>query len=158
MNTDPLNLRRLPPLDPPPGLWAAIEEQVQARPRPRWRLWAPALAAVIALAAVVNMLVQAPAPSPEFGPDPIAGSPIQAAMAQSAGLESELRARERGRVSAAVLEHLLLLEAELVWVDLRLAERPQDLALWQQRSELLGAMILGYAEPVELTLWSPDLL
>ncbi len=164
MNTDPLNLRRLPPLEPPSNLWSAIEEQTRKSHRARWRVWAPAVAAAMVLGVVLTVLMQAPQPGPELGSElgPVdstgPASPIQAAMAASADLESELRAREQGSVSGFALEHLLLLEAELAWVDLRLAERPQDLGLWQQRSELLAAMILRYAEPVELALWSTELL
>jgi len=158
MKTDPLNLRRLPPLEPPPGLWSAIDQHLHQPRRPRWRVWAPAVAAAITVALVLTVLVQGPEPPHDFAADPIRTSPIQAAMAQSAGLESELRAREQGSVNARALPLLLLLEAELAWVDLRLAERPQDLGLWQQRSDLLAAMILRYAEPVDLAPWSTELL
>lgn len=158
MNTDPLNLRRLPPLEPPPDLWAAIDQHLHQPGRPRWQVWAPAVAAAIAVALVLTVLMQGQEPTQDFGADPIQTSLIQAAMAQSANLESELRAREQGSVNARALPLLLLLEAELAWVDLRLAEQPQDLGLWQQRSELLTAMILRYAEPVELAPWSTELL
>lgn len=158
MNTDPLNLRSLPPLKPPPALWSAIADQTQPPKRRRWQMWAPAVAAALVLAVVISVLMNAPEPPPGTAIDLVRTSPIQAAMAQSADLESELRARELGSVSAGALEHLLLLETELVWVDLRLAEQPQDLDLWQQRSELLAAMILRYAEPVELAWWSTELL
>ena len=153
MNTDPLNLRQLPPLEPPPGLWSAIEKQVQTPKRSRWRTWAPAIAAGLALTVIVNLLMRAPGPEPDLGPAAPTSSPLQVAMTRSADLESELRVRQQGSVSASALEHLLLLETELAWVDVRLAEQPQDLELWQQRSELLAAMILRYAGPVELAFW-----
>lgn len=156
MNNDPLNLRRLPPLEPPPGLWSAIEQQVHQPQRSRRRVWMPAVAAAIALGLVLSVVMQAPEPNSEILADPIRPDPIQAAMAQSADLEAELRARELGSVSALALEHLLLLEAELTWVDLRLAEQPENLNLWQQRSELLAAMILRYAEPLEWGLGFAD--
>lgn len=150
MTTDPLNLRQLPSLEAAPGLWSAIEPQLQPPDRWRWRVWTPAIAAALALAVALSVLMRAPVPEPEFSPEAVAASPLQIAMDQSAALESELRARQQGSVSASALEYLLLLETELAWVDLRLAEGPEDLALWQQRGELLAAMILGYAEPMQL--------
>lgn len=154
MNKDPLNLRRLPPLEPPPGLWSAIENQMPTPKRSQWRIWAPALAAALALSVIVNVVMRTPEPDPDLGPAASSSSPIQVAMTRSADLESELRARQQGSISASALEHVLLLETELAWVDVRLAEQPQDLALWRQRSELLAAMIVRYAEPVELAFWS----
>ncbi|MGY6553516.1 MAG: hypothetical protein ACXIUM_03230 [Wenzhouxiangella sp.] len=156
MTTDPLNLRQLPALEAPPGLWAAIEPRLQKPDRPRWRVWTPAIAAALALAVAVPLWIRAPAPDSEFSPETKRTNPIQIAMDQSAALESELRARQQGSVSAAALEYLLLLETELAWVDLRLAEGPENLALWQQRGELLAAMILGYAEPMQLARASTE--
>lgn len=162
MNDDPLKLRQLPPLEPPSGLWSAIEQQLLKPGRARWRVWAPAVTATLAVGLALGVLMQTPAPDPGGGPAPIGTTsiqttPIQAAMAQSADLEAELRAREQGSVSTRMLASVLLLEVELDWLDLRLAERPQDLQLWQQRSELLAMLILRYAEPVELALGSAEL-
>lgn len=164
MNSDPLNLRQLPPIEPPSRLWPAIDQRIRSPKRARWRAWVPAVAAAIVLGLVLGVLIQAPQQGPEFGSElaasgsPHLASPIEAAMAESADLEFELRAREQGSVTSEALAQLVLLEVELSWLDLLLAERPHDLALWQQRSDLLFAMILSYTEPVEMALWSTELL
>ena len=149
MNQDPLNLSRLPPLYPPADLWPAIQQQIKTPRRSSRPRWMPALAAALALGVIFSVLMHAPQPTPEIAPDPIRPSAILTAMTQSANLEAALRERQQGGVSTEVLEHLLLLETELFWVDTRLAERPENLALWQERSELLAAMVLSYAEPIE---------
>lgn len=156
MSTDPLKLRQLPPLEPPTGLWSAIDKDLKHQPtRPGWPIWSAAAAAALVVVLFLNVLIS-PDPEAEPGLAYQSISPIQAAMAQSADLESELRWRRFGSVSAVDVEFLMLLETELAWLDLRLAEQPEDLSLWHERSELLDAMIGRYAEPVELALWSTD--
>lgn len=157
MKQDPLNLRRLPPLDPPAELWPAIRDQLSrdSRPAKRFSLprWMPALAAALALGVLLNVLMRAPEHPVIVDPGSAPPKPILAAMDRSASLEAELRARQQGSVSGEALQALLLLETELSWLDLRLAQQPDDVALWRERGELLSAMILRYAEPLELALW-----
>ena len=155
MNQDPLNLRRLPAPEPPPGLWPDIRAQLEAsaRPQPRWAMLAPSLAALLAVAAV--LLVLMPEPEDPGAPGIAAATPTEIAMSQSARLESELRYWQEQAVTAANLNSLALLETELAWLDLRLAQRPDDAGLWNQRGGLLAEMILRYAEADELNDWTP---
>ena len=114
---------------------------------------APSLAALLAVAAV--LLVLMPEPEDPGAPGIAAATPTEIAMSQSARLESELRYWQEQAVTAANLNSLALLETELAWLDLRLAQRPDDAGLWNQRGGLLAEMILRYAEADELNDWTP---
>lgn len=153
MNADPLNLRKLPRLDAPPDLWPAIRDQLGRPRRPRWMVAGPAVAAMLVLAAVLGVLIDAP-DSPDT-PDEIQGSAVATAMAHSVDLEAELRQWQQRSVSAQTLHELVLLEVELTWLDLRLEQRPNDPALWRERGALLTEMIIRYAEPAQLAAWQP---
>ncbi len=145
---NPLNLNSLPPLDPPPALWASIRSELDqrqtARRHRRGIFFASAVAAVAVLAVVINLVHQ-----PDLSPGPestsiVAMSADESALIQarqvSALLEASLRRQNLGAVNTASVESLVWLENELGWLDTRLASNPNDLDLWQQRNQLLDEM------------------
>jgi hypothetical protein len=151
MNTSDRNLgealNTLPPLDPPPALWRAIETEMDQRrtrrDHRRWTLISTSIAAVVVLAVVVGLIgqpaVQAPTPTES---DPAL---IQARLV-SAMLEAQLRQQHFGAVSTGAVEALVWLENELGWLDARLASDPNNLELWQRRTELLSEMNRLYGQ------------
>jgi len=162
MNNDAINdmnsmyLSSLPPLDPPPALWASIRSELDqrqtARRHRRGTFSASAVAAVaVAVLAVVINLVHQPNLSP--GPDStsiLAMSADESALIQarqvSALLEASLRRQNLGAVNTVSVESLVWLENELGWLDTRLASNPNDLDLWQQRNQLLNEMNRLYGQ------------
>lgn len=151
MNDKPDHQRKfedLPPLEPPPALWSAIRSELDQRGRARrLRLggWLASAAAAVAVLVVVVHLVQFPDPAT----DPDAMTPAVAdakdssliqARQLSALLEARLRQQHFSAVSSGSVESLVWLENELTWLDFRLASQPDDLELWQRRTELLAEM------------------
>jgi hypothetical protein len=140
-------LRELPPLDPPPALWRSIEgeldRQHSARRQRRWAIASSAVAAAIVLAVVVG-LVQQPAIQPPAMPD--SDPALVQARQVSALLEAQLRQQHYGAVNTSTVESLVWLESELGWLDARLASDPNNLELWQRRTELLGEMNRLYGQ------------
>jgi hypothetical protein len=144
MNNDPLNLRSLPQLDPPDGLWSDISDALdrRKRPTPPKRGWAPlAMAAsVAALALCIALLRPADLPDPTGG----AANQLVRLQAVSAALESQLDAYRDGVVSATTVDVIARMEQELAWLDAELSETPDDPALWAERIALLGEMNQRY--------------
>ena len=141
-------LEDLPPLDPPPALWSAIRSELDQRGRAR-RLrrsgWLASAAAAVAVIVVVAYLVQLPDPAT----DPAASAPAVADVNDSsliqlrqlsALLEARLRQQHLNAVSSGSMESLIWLENELTWLDIRLASQPDNIDLWQRRTELLAEM------------------
>jgi hypothetical protein len=141
------SLNALPPLDPPPALWRAIEteldQQQTSRRHRRWTLISTSIAAAIVLAVVVGLVRQ-----PDIQPAAQAGSDSTLVQARqvSALLEAQLRQQSLSAVSTSSVESLVWLEQELGWLDMRLATNPNDLELWQRRAELLGEMNQLYGQ------------
>lgn len=135
------SLNALPPLDPPPALWRAIEteldQQQTSRRHRRWALMSSSIAAVVVLAVVVSLVRQ-----PDIQPPAQPGSESALVQARqiSALLEAQLRQQSLSAVNTSSVESLVWLENELGWLDMRLASNPNDLQLWQRRAELLGEM------------------
>lgn len=142
------DFKHLPPLDPPPALWSAIRSELDQRSRAR-RLrrtgWVASAAAAVAVLAIVINLVHLPdrATPPAATETTIAdsGDPSLTQIRQlSAVLEARLRQQHFSAVNSASVESLVWLENELAWLDIRLASDPNDLELWQRRTELLAEM------------------
>lgn len=138
----------LPPLDPPPALWSAIRSELDQRARAR-RLrrtgWLASAAAAVAVMAFMVHLMPFPNPvtEPAVTESVVAetGEPALIQIRQlSALLEARLRQQHFSAVSSGSLESLVWLENELTWLDIRLASQPDDLELWQRRTELLAEM------------------
>lgn len=136
------DLKSLPRLDPPAGLWPAIAADLERSHRPGRAAWlsltAVASVALLVLAALVL------APDQDSPPITPAGPTLQQVVAVSASLEDRLRRQRDGLVDGAAAESLAWLESELGWVDTQLAEQPRDIELWQQRVALLGEMTRRY--------------
>lgn len=140
-------LNKLPPLDPPPALWRSIENELDQRQASqrhrRWTLISASMAAVIVLAVVIGLVRQPEIRIP-------AQADIDPALVEarqiSALLEAQLRQQHFGAVNTASVESLVWLENELGWLDMRLASDPNNLELWQRRSELLSEMNRLYGQ------------
>ncbi len=145
----PINrLDRLPALDPPPALWSSIRSELDQRAldrRHKNRGWlAAGLAAVLLLSVSIGLLDDrkskgAPGPGSAASLPPEDPQLVQARRL-SAALEAGLRRSQHSSVSSGSVESLVWLENELGWLDMRLANQPDSLALWQRRIELLGEM------------------
>ena len=147
---NPVNLNSLPPLDPPPALWASIRSELDqrqtARRHRRRTFIASAVAAVAVLAVVIN-LVQLPEPGPllDGGGDTVAMSANESDLIQARQISALLEASLR-RQNLGAGQHRLGRESGLAgeragaWLDTRLASNPNDLDLWQQRNQLLEEM------------------
>lgn len=148
MNNDPLNLRNLPVPRRPDGLWPAIEAVLDddatnaAARRRRRRYLATAVAASLVVAVTAVQFFDArdrgAAVSATANPE------LQQARAASARLERLLRNQRDGLLDAAAIESLAWMEQELGWLDVQLADRPSDIGLWQQRTDLLAEMSSQY--------------
>ncbi|NKI34051.1 hypothetical protein HFP89_02575 [Wenzhouxiangella sp. XN79A] len=142
--TDPLNLKSLPELDPPEGLWPAISDEMERRGRsttPR-RSWVPlAMAATVAVLALSITLLR-PDALPEARLD--ANDALLRLQAVSAALETQLDVYRDGVVSATTVDAIARMEQELAWLDAQLSESPDDPALWAERIALLGEMNQRY--------------
>ena len=151
MNDKPDHQRKfedLPPLEPPPALWSAIRSELDQRGRARrLRLggWLASAAAAVAVLVVVVHLVQFPDPATDTDAmTPAVADANDSSLIQvrqlSALLEARLRQQHFSAVSSGSVESLVWLENELTWLDFRLASQPDDLELWQRRTELLAEM------------------
>ena len=141
---DPLNLKALPSLDAPAGLWNEIEQRLDARAdrtAPK-RSWVPlAMAATVAAMALLISLLRPDAlPVPTGGTD----NSLVRLQAVSATLETQLDAYRGGVVSATTVDAVARMEQELAWLDAQLSESPDDAALWAERIALLGEMNQRY--------------
>ncbi|MBY6205482.1 hypothetical protein [Halomonas denitrificans] len=146
-NRDPLNLKSLPPLEAPDGLWSDIESALDARSgsgsAPR-RGWVPlAMAATVAALALSIALLRGtygPVPaSPDDGIDPLIRL-----QAVSSALESQLEDYRYGAVSASTADSVARLEQELAWLDVQIEQSPYDPVLWAERVALLGEINQRY--------------
>lgn len=146
MDTDPLKLRSLPPLQPPDNLWPALERALDARQSPRSpRRWVPLAAA--ACVAMLALGILRLAPQEQEAPVPRqagAGESLQRLQAVSAALETQLGDYRDGVLSAATADSIARMERELAWLDTQLGEQPEDPALWAERVALLGGMVQRY--------------
>ncbi len=148
MTTGDMNtLKSLPPLDPPPALWASIRSELDQRRATRHHrrgAWVASAAAVVAVLALVINLIYQPERVPNGTSSVAITTADDSALIQarqiSAMLEAKLRQHNLGAVNTASVESLVWLENELGWLDMRLASNPNDLELWQQRNQLLDEM------------------
>lgn len=142
---DPLALKALPDLDPPEGLWNAIEDSLDARSgsKPPSRAWVPlAMAATVGMLALCIALLRG-----VYGPvAPIDDTTNQLVRLQtvSAALESQLEDFRYGVVSASTADSVARLEQELAWLDAEITDRPDDPVLWAERVALLGEINQRY--------------
>lgn len=155
---DPLNLQSLPQVSPPSDGWPAVEAALRRDARRRsfrgLALGAVAVAASVALAVGIYLRELAP---PAVGPtvDPAgslagaASEPVEqppgsartldALITLSQQLETRLRRvrAEGGSLPAGAVVYQVELEDLVVQVDEELSRRPDSLALWNQRVNLL---------------------
>ena len=144
MDTDPLNLRSLPPRQPPEDFWPVLEQALDAREAPgparRWRSLAVAACLAVLAVGVLRLAPQEPA-----GPSPAnAAESLQRLQTVSAALEAQLDDCRDGVLSAATADSIARMERELVWLDSQISEDPQDPVLWAERVALLGGMLQRY--------------
>jgi len=154
MADDPLKLHRLPGFKAPDELWPAIARRLDAKvPKPRrHRPWAALAAGVllaIALTAIGVRVADDPFPTGEVqtGTPPTASPGDQSLehwQRLSAELEQRLATDRGGIVRAVDLAELSFIQAELRLTDELLAERPDNPALWRQRTELLEELTERY--------------
>lgn len=144
MASDPLNLRNLPRLDAPEGLWQGIAADLDAaasaqreapRRRSRAPLWAVTAAAVVTLAVALTLTLQDPGFQADQEPARLAGL-----QALSAALETRLEQNRYGVVDAATADSLARIEQEIAWLDVQISASPDDPSLWTERVALLGEM------------------
>lgn len=132
---------QLPPLEPPPALWAAVRTELDQRQGQRvQRRRIRRLGAVAAIAALVVVVVLL---RPITETADIGESSDQALIETrqlSALLEAQIRQHAAGTVSAESVEQLVWLENEMAWLDTRLAANPDNSELWLQRARLLVEM------------------
>jgi hypothetical protein len=147
-SSDPLGLRALPELDPPEGLWNAIEQGLDARndASPPTRPWVPyAMAASVAVMALTIALLRGiygPMPVPE----PSSTDQLVRLQNVSAALEAQLEGYRYGVVNATTADVVARLELELAWLDSQLSDSPDDMALWAERIALLGTLNQRYSQ------------
>ncbi|HSH27376.1 MAG TPA: hypothetical protein VK972_06375 [Wenzhouxiangella sp.] len=145
---DAIDFTRIQGSGPPDDLWPAIAGELDRRRKHRFARRVSALAAVVAMAVLAAVLVDAPAPP--AGEELIASAPAGVTLADlravSARLESRLSDRRQRVVGGIELEPLLWLEAELAWLDEQLADTPADPELWRQRVMLLQELNRRYAD------------
>ena len=148
MENDPLGLGGMPAIKPPESLWTAISGELDAaetaarrsKARKRWISLAAA-ASLSLVVVVVGLLNDSPISSPGSStPD----RELAQARSDSARLEQLLRQRRDGVLDAASVEMLVWMEHELGWLDMQLADRPDEADLWRQRADLLGQMTRHY--------------
>lgn len=155
---DPLNLQSLPLVAPPADGWPAVEAALRrdGRRRTLHRYAGAALAAAASLALAFGLFLREPLPAPQqeaapavaahgageaTGPD-APGSreqTLDALIALSQRLETRLRLlrAEGGSLPAGAVVYQVELEDLVVQVDEELSQRPDSLALWNQRVSLL---------------------
>lgn len=146
MDTDPLKLRRLPPLDPPEELWPAVARQLDDRlKRRKPARWLPlGVAAGLALMTLGILQLTPPGEPAPMVPQTTAADPLLRLQRASAGLESQLDDYRDGVLSAPTADTIARMERELAWLDLQISEEPGDTALWAERVALLGSMLQRY--------------
>ena len=169
------DLRRLPMLDPPAGVW----ERIEARTAPRRRQWMPSpahWAAGAAVAAGIVLLLLAPWPSTELvetagttrdepsaalaleAPQPPADSyaDYTQLVAESVRLELLLSELERSprlmnagtaRTIADLEDHIVLVDEQLAYAEARGADPLYRQALWRERVDVMSALLhVRYAQ------------
>lgn len=143
MDKDPLQLRRLPARRAPQGLWPAIEARLDSSGRER--RWPPlALAAAVAGAAVLVAILARTGPEPASAPADATADLLASARQASLRLEREVSGARSNVLGAGDAAELAWIESELRLTDELLAERPGDVSLWLERTELLGEMARLY--------------
>lgn len=142
MDKDPLSLRTLPPRRAPDGLWADIEESLDKR-RSDWR---PGLAAAASLVAVIGLLTALRLTGFDASESSLTQQDVLLAGARQASvqLEREVADNRSNVLTAEDALALAWIETELRLTDELLADRPKDVDLWIERTELLGEMARLY--------------
>jgi hypothetical protein len=135
------SLNNLPPLEPPPALWAAVRTELDQRRRQRVhqrRIRRLGAVGAIAALVLVAVLLQPFDEAIDTGRD--SDQVLIETRQLSALLESQIRQHAAGTVSAESVERLVWLEDELAWLDTRLAANPDNSELWLRRARLLVEM------------------
>jgi hypothetical protein len=144
---DPLQLRDLPELTPPPGVWERVLAAESARRAAR-RLWVRT-AALAATAAVVAVGITAYFVNTPDAPDGEAAS-YAALVAESARLERLLAEMPQPRplMAGSTASTIVGLEDRIAYVDEQLSyaaadkeASPYRQALWGERVELMNALV-----------------
>lgn len=157
---DLLNLRELPELAPPPGVWERVLEAQRARASKRRFRRGLALAAAVAVAVASPVLYVATrdAPTlptlvvvPEQVPEPRRARSYEPLMAESARLErllAEMPAPRPLVVGAAagtvvgLEDRIAVIDAQLSYAAARDLAPPYREALWGERVELMNALVV----------------
>ena len=147
-------LKALPSINPPRDRWSAVRGQVmveRAQARRRFGGWlAAAAAASVALAIGIGGLVTPAAQ----GPDPLSELVSEAQMLEEAlrTMRPETRVlngRTLGAV-AALEDRLELLDVLFEEARLRRLPRDRIVILWQERVDLMDALVNVHVRPVTL--------
>ncbi len=147
-------LKALPSLRPPRDRWSVVRDEVlaqRARARRRFGGWLTAAAAAsVALAIGLGGLVMPAAQEP----DPLAELVSEAQLLQEAlrVLRPEIRVisgRTAGAV-AALEDRLVLLDVRFEEARIRRLSRERLVILWQERIDLMDALVNVHARPVTL--------
>ncbi|MGY6588043.1 MAG: hypothetical protein ACXIUB_07090 [Wenzhouxiangella sp.] len=126
-------LKSLPPVDPPPELWTAIEATLEGRQHRRRWLLGSGLVALLLVGLTLGLQWLPQHPSGESAEM----AQLTELQALSAQLEAQLRDRLNTPLRLTDIETLILLDDELQWLDIQLASAPDAIELWQQRVDLL---------------------
>jgi hypothetical protein len=147
-------LKALPGLTPPRDRWGVVRDRVlaeRARARRRFGAWLSAAAAAsVALAIGLGSVISPAARQP----DPLAELVSEAEMLQDAllDLKPEIRVlsgREAGAV-AALEDRLELLDRQFEEARLRRLPKEQMVGLWQERVDLMDALVNVHTGSVTL--------
>ena len=141
---DPLNLRDLPLVSPPPDDWPVIQAALlqQSKRRRIARLTASVLAIAATVALAVGLFVHTSMPVPVMEPGASAQSgvtTVESLIALSQQLEAQLRTArtELGGMPTDALIYQVELEDMVAQVDEELSLNPESLKLWSHRINLL---------------------
>jgi hypothetical protein len=151
------DLRRLPDVEPPPGVWARIAAEATASRRPRaGRIvrYAGALAASFVAGALLTVLIGEPREPTGGAPErvPTAARQIDYAplVEESVRLERLLLQLDRGPhlmnagtagTIADLEDHIVLLDEQLTYAEARGADPRYQQALWRERVDVMNALL-----------------
>jgi anti-sigma factor RsiW len=147
-------LKALPSLSAPRDRWSVVRDEVLAergRSRRRFGGWLTAAAAAsVALAIGVGGMVMPAAQEPD---------PLAALVSEAQGLEDALRSLRpetrviNGRTAGAVAaleDRLVLLDVRFEEARIRRLPRERMVVLWQERIDLMDALVNVHVRPVTL--------
>jgi len=153
------DLRRLPDVEPPPGVWARVAAEATASRRPRdgRRIvrYAGALAASFLAGALLIVLIGEPREptgggAPERAPSAARQIDYAPLVEESVRLERLLLQLDRGPhlmnagtagTIADLEDHIVLLDEQLTYAEARDADPRYQQALWRERVDVMNALL-----------------